>query len=110
LVHAGDQETFGLVILEAMASGTPVVAVDAGAFREIIPETCSLLCEPNHPAAMAATVRQLFTQDIPGMKLAARRHVEAHYDWATVVTGLLGHYASVLGVTVSDHATAYAHG
>lgn len=110
LVHAGDQETFGLVILEAMASGTPVVAVDAGAFREIIPETCGLLCEPNHAAAMAATVRQLFTQDILGMRLAARRHVEAHYDWDRVVTALLGHYASVLGVTISAHTPAYAHG
>ena len=33
LLHAGDQETFGLVILEAMACGIPVVAVAAGAFR-----------------------------------------------------------------------------
>jgi alpha-1,6-mannosyltransferase len=110
LVHAGDQETFGLVILEAMASGTPVVAVDAGAFCEIIPETCGLLCEPNHAAAMAAAVRQLFTRDILGMRLAARRHVEAHYDWDRVVTGLLGHYASVLGVTISAHTPAFAHG
>jgi alpha-1,6-mannosyltransferase len=59
---------------------------------------------------MAATVRQLFTQDILGMRLAARRHVEAHYDWDRVVTALLGHYASVLGVTISAHTPAYAHG
>ncbi|SER10214.1 alpha-1,6-mannosyltransferase [Pseudomonas sp. NFACC02] len=110
LVHAGNQETFGLVILEAMASGTPVVAVDAGAFREIIPATCGLLCEPNHPKAMADAVGQLFRQDLPGMRRAARRHVEMHYDWDTVVAGLLGHYASVLGITVGTRAPAYAHG
>jgi len=110
LVHAGDQETFGLVILEAMASGTPVVAVDAGAFREIIPESCGVLCKPNDPKAMAASVRLLFAQDIAGMRLSARRHVEAHYDWDGVVTGLLGHYASILGVTAGVHTRAYAHG
>ncbi|MEM8326014.1 glycosyltransferase, partial [Morganella morganii] len=38
LLHAGDQETFGLVALEAMASGIPVVAVRAGALAEIVPE------------------------------------------------------------------------
>lgn len=110
LVHAGDQETFGLVVLEAMASGIPVVAVDAGAFREIIPETCGLLCEPNHPNAMAAAVRELFGQDMPSMRLAARRHAAAHYDWGNVVNGLLGHYASILGVSLNAYAPAYAHG
>jgi len=106
LLHAGDQETFGLVVLEAMACGTPVVAVDAGAFREIIPHTCGLLCEPNKPRAMAATVRQLFRDDMQPRRDAARRHVEQHYAWDAVVTGLLGHYRSVLGST----AVAYAHG
>jgi len=106
LLHAGDQETFGLVVLEAMACGTPVVAVDAGAFREIIPESCGLLCEPNQPKAMAAAVRQLFREDASARGLAARRHVQEHYAWDAVVRGLLGHYQSVLGST----AAAYAHG
>ncbi|MBF2965692.1 glycosyltransferase family 1 protein, partial [Pseudomonas aeruginosa] len=47
LLHAGDQETFGLVALEAMASGIPVVAVRAGALAEIVPERCGVLCAPN---------------------------------------------------------------
>jgi alpha-1,6-mannosyltransferase len=106
LLHAGDQETFGLVVLEAMACGTPVVAVDAGAFRELIPEACGLLCEPNQPKAMAAAVRQLFRDDASVKGRAARLHVERHYAWDAVVLGLLGHYQSVLGST----AAAYAHG
>jgi alpha-1,6-mannosyltransferase len=106
LVHAGDQETFGLVVIEAMASGIPVIAVQAGAFREIIPEDCGLLCEPNHPAAMAAAVRQLFDDGVTSRGANARRHVEAHYAWDNVVNGLLGHYRAVLGA----HQPVYAHG
>ena len=53
LLHAGDQETFGLVILEAMASATPVVAVRAGAFGEIVNEQCGRLCQANDGPAMA---------------------------------------------------------
>ncbi|WP_176510514.1 glycosyltransferase, partial [Pseudomonas urethralis] len=51
--HAGDQDTFGLVILEAMASATPVVAVRAGAFGEIVNETSGRLCPANDGRAMA---------------------------------------------------------
>src|SRR3569832_2121490 len=36
LVHAGDQETFGLVVLEAMACGLPVIGVAAGAVPELL--------------------------------------------------------------------------
>jgi alpha-1,6-mannosyltransferase len=97
LLHAGDQETFGLVILEAMASGIPVIAVAAGAFTEIVPESCGLLCEPNSPAAMASAVHELFGHDNLRKGVQARRYVERQYSWDTVVEGLLGHYQAVLG-------------
>ena len=97
LVHAGDQETFGLVILEAMASGIPVVAVAAGAFKEIVTESCGLLCAPNNPLAMANAVRELFSQGSLRLGKNARQHVEHHYAWDTVVDSLLGHYHAVLG-------------
>lgn len=97
LLHAGDQETFGLVILEAMASGIPVVAVAAGAFSEIVSEHCGLLCAPNNPLAMANAVRELFSQGSVTLGQQARQHVERHYAWEVVVNSLLGHYHAVLG-------------
>ncbi|MBD8573445.1 glycosyltransferase family 1 protein [Pseudomonas syringae] len=105
LLHAGDQETFGLVVLEAMACGTAVVAVDAGAFSEIITPGCGVLCEANQPQAMAEAVRELFSHDVRVMGQAGRRHVEQRYSWDTVVAGLLGHYRCVLG-----RSPAMAHG
>jgi len=106
LLHAGDQETFGLVILEAMACGTPVVAVAAGAFNEIVNERCGLLCRPNHPQAMADAVRELFNADSRRLGAQARRYVEQHYAWDSVVDSLLGHYHAVLG----SHDTMLCHG
>jgi predicted deacetylase len=97
LLHAGDQETFGLVILEAMACGIPVVAVAAGAFTEIVTESCGLLCTPNNPQAMANAVRELFSRGNTRLGQQAR-HVEQHYAWDTVVDSLLGHYHAVLGI------------
>ena len=99
LLHAGNQETFGLVVLEAMASGIPVVAVRAGALAEIVPPHCGQLCRPNDGASMAQAVRMLFEGDPRQLGSQARRHVERHYSWDTVVAGLLGHYRAVLGVT-----------
>ena len=97
LLHAGDQETFGLVILEAMACGIPVVAVAAGAFEEIVNEACGLLCLPNIPQAMANAVRELFSRGCVKLGQQARQHVEKYYAWDTVVDSLLGHYHAVLG-------------
>lgn len=97
LLHAGDQETFGLVILEAMACGIPVVAVAAGAFQEIINSDCGLLCAPNNSMAMANAVRELFGSGSAVLGQQARSHVERHYSWDTVVNSLLGHYYAVLG-------------
>ncbi|WEZ89612.1 glycosyltransferase family 1 protein [Pseudomonas sp. NyZ480] len=97
LVHAGDQETFGLVILEAMASATPVVAVRAGAFSEIINDRCGRLCRPNDGQAMATAVREVFEEGIHDLGVQARCQAEQHYSWDSVVSGLLGHYQAVLG-------------
>ncbi|MFB4393300.1 MULTISPECIES: glycosyltransferase family 4 protein [unclassified Pseudomonas] len=106
LVHAGDQETFGLVILEAMASATPVVAVRAGAFDEIVTPAGGRLCRPNDGLAMANAVREVFEEGVSQLGAQARRHVEQHYAWDAVVSGLLQHYQAVLG----HQPRARAHG
>jgi alpha-1,6-mannosyltransferase len=97
LLHAGNQETFGLVALEAMASGIPVIAARAGALPELVPFHTGRLCRPLDATAMAQTVRELFEDDPRLLGMQARQHVEAHHAWDAVVAGLLAHYHAVLG-------------
>lgn len=84
LVHAGDQETFGLIVLEAMASGLPVVGVRGGAVPELIEPDTGVLAEPRNPASLAEAICTLFESDWRGMGRAARARVEADYRWEAV--------------------------
>jgi glycosyltransferase involved in cell wall biosynthesis len=53
-------EAFGLYILEAWASGVPVVQPRHAAFVELLEQTGGgMLCEPADPAALAATIEEL---------------------------------------------------
>lgn len=80
-VHAGDCETFGLVVLEAMASGVPVVASRRGALPELIPAQAGVLADAPEPAALAEAVRTLFAQDAPAMGQWARHWVQTRWTW-----------------------------
>jgi glycogen(starch) synthase len=67
-------EPFGIVALEAGASGTPVVAGDSGGLREVIEhDVTGLLVPPRDPLGLATAVIRLLAE--PGL---ADRLVEAH--------------------------------
>lgn len=100
-VHAGVHETFGLVVLEAMACGRPVVAVRAGALAELVDESAGVLAEPHgNPEIMAASlagaVSALFERDTEAMGAAARRHVESNYSWTRALQGLMSRYQAAV--------------
>lgn len=64
LVLASREEPFGRVIVEAMASGVPVVAAHAGGPAEIIEQGVSgMLVDTDTPAAWADALRQVLTHD-----------------------------------------------
>jgi alpha-1,6-mannosyltransferase len=97
LVHAGTKETFGLVILEAMACGRPVVAARAGAFPEFIDDSVGMLAEPNDAASMAAAVDALYERDLDAVGAAARAHVLKHFTWHRAFQTQLSAYNALLG-------------
>lgn len=92
LLHAGTRETFGLVAQEAMASGIPVVAARSGALAENVPLGAGILCRPLDPNAMAEACAALFSNDVAASGRYARRYVERHFNWDSVIYALLDHY------------------
>ncbi len=93
LVHPGDQETFGLVVLEAMACALPVLGVDAGGVRELVDRATGLLVQPGSAAAIAEGIVAIYDQDRAGMGLRARQKVVQNYDWHIIFPQLLAQYA-----------------
>ena len=95
LVHAGDQETFGLVLLEAMACGRGVIAAAAGAAPELVTLETGMLAPARDPGALASTIEAFYQRDLDAMGRRARAHVERSYSWDTVMRGLLEVYRAV---------------
>jgi glycosyltransferase involved in cell wall biosynthesis len=82
-------EDWGLVIIEAMASGKPVVAVDRGGPREIVRhETDGLLVEPNPEAFAAAMARLVAEPDLYTRFAQAAPTGAARFGWAPFVQAL----------------------
>jgi alpha-1,6-mannosyltransferase len=105
LVHAGTKETFGLVVLEAMACGRPVVAARAGAFPEFVDESVGVLAAPNCGASMAEAVAALYQRDLEAVGAAARARVLRQFTWNRAFHAQIATYASLVGahrVAVAD--------
>ena len=106
LVHAGGSETFGLVILEAMACGRPAVGVRAGAVTELIDERVGELAEPESASSMAEAIRRLYERDLEALGAAARTRVLQRFTWSHAMQVQLASYAGVLGWSREAGATA----
>lgn len=96
LVHAGTRETFGLVILEAMACGRPVVAARGGALPELIDDGVGVLAEPS-AGGMAEAIEFLYRCDRHALGAAARAQVLRRFTWDRVFQSQLAAYAALAG-------------
>ncbi|MBV9818426.1 MAG: glycosyltransferase family 4 protein [Solirubrobacterales bacterium] len=91
MVSASDVEPFGIVVLEAMAQGVPVVATASGGPLEIIdPEVDGLLVDRPEPAPLAAAVARLLGDAPLRARIAAagRRLAVERFDAAAMTRAL----------------------
>ena len=100
-VHAGVHETFGLVILEALACGRPVVAMRAGAVPELFDERAGVLADPHPDAARAAAniaqaIAALYEREPEALGAEARRHVLGNFSWTRALQGLMARYQAAV--------------
>lgn len=91
-------ESFGIVLLEGMAAGVPVVASDIPGYRTVLDDDVQgTLVQPRHPQALAKAIIDLLLEPDRRARLGqAGRIKAAAYDWSRVALQVLEFYAQVL--------------
>lgn len=103
-------ESFGIVLVEAMAAGTTVVASDLDAFRRVLEDgSAGRLVPVDDPAALAAALIEVLIDDV-----ARQRYVDTaakavrRYDWSVVAREILRVYETVAGAGAKVHVAGSA--
>ncbi len=98
-------EAFGIVILEAMASGVPVVATDVGGIPEIVRESESgVLVPPGNELELRNAIQKLLLDDGLRARFGAngRKAVEEKYSWDRVTERIEKTYEDILSKSNGD--------
>jgi phosphatidylinositol alpha-mannosyltransferase len=92
-------ESFGIVLVEAMAAGTPVVASDLDAFRRVLRdgEVGSLVPVGDAGALADALIEVLDDDELRQRYVAAACEAVRRYDWSVVASQIMRVYETVAG-------------
>jgi phosphatidylinositol alpha-mannosyltransferase len=92
-------ESFGIVLVEAMAAGTPVVASDLDAFRRVLQEgEVGRLVPVDDGAALAGALIEVLENDVLRERyVAAGTEAVRQYDWSVVASQIMRVYETVAG-------------
>jgi phosphatidyl-myo-inositol alpha-mannosyltransferase len=92
-------ESFGIVLVEAMAAGTPVVASDLDAFRRVLRDgEAGRLVPVGDAAGLADGLIEMLENDgLRARYVAAASDAVARYDWPVVASQIMRVYETVAG-------------
>jgi glycogen(starch) synthase len=90
-------EPFGLVALEAMASGCPCIVADTGGLREVVPnDDVGLRFRSRDPRSLAEMIEQVLSDDALRDSLVAEASAHVRrFDWADVARQTARVYAEL---------------
>jgi glycosyltransferase involved in cell wall biosynthesis len=95
-------ETFGIVAIEALAVGTPVLGFDIPCLREVIPADCGGVVSPFDVQAYAAELLKLYGKDDYRTNAeTAGRKFALSYDWDKLTYEQEKFYLSVANISPS---------
>ena len=98
-LHANENEIFGLVVLEAMAAGLPVIGPNKGGVGELIDEAVGQHATTSDPNDLAEAIEALFARDVHAISETARRRAVARHSWDATFDGLTKLYADLIAKT-----------
>lgn len=99
LVLPSLEEGLGVVLLEALACGTPCVASRVGGIPDVIVPEVGVLVPPADAGALAQGIASVLSEtdgQYAERSRLARRRAETHFNWDTIGSRLIGVYDSVL--------------
>jgi D-inositol-3-phosphate glycosyltransferase len=101
VVSVSDYEPSGMVSVEAMACGTPVIASPVGGQVDaVVDGTTGILVPPGRPALLAQRIRQLLGHPmlLEAFSVAAADRARSRYSWDRIAHETLAVYDSALDV------------
>jgi len=95
---ATGQESFGIVLTEAMAVGKPIVASDIPGYNSVVTHgTEGLLVPPRNAAKLAEALTSLLTDESLRQQMGTRGRVKVQkYDWEHLARNMMNYYLGVL--------------
>ncbi len=87
-------EGLPLVILEAMASGLPIVATDISGIRDAVEDNGKIV-PPGNIKKLNKAIKTILNEDIPKLRLKSRKIAEEKFSWTQVARRLVKIYESI---------------
>ncbi|KGM96435.1 glycoside hydrolase [Clostridium novyi A str. 4552] len=97
LVLPSKKETFGCVLIEAMAGGIPVLATSSGGPKDFINEKVGVLVEPNSIEALEKGLETIITNYDKFDNNYIREYSKQNYSYKCIGNKLKGVYQNILG-------------
>jgi phosphatidylinositol alpha-mannosyltransferase len=90
-------ESFGIVLLEAMAAGLPIVASDIAGYRDVLTDGVEgRLVKPSDQSGMVEAITELLKNPSLRARMAARgRSTAARYGWGKIAERVLDYYVEL---------------